>query len=86
MPYYIGDVIKDEGRLVARTPEQFQASGIDTRINTLVESIDPDRGLVYLADQEPVPYDILVLGTGMNPGRHPETGGRIHHRRPDDVH
>ena len=23
MPYYIGDVIKDEKRLIARTPEEF---------------------------------------------------------------
>ncbi len=66
MPYYIGDVIKDDHKLVARTPEQFQASGIETRINTSVETVDPDKGIVYLSDYSHVPYDILVLGTGMN--------------------
>lgn len=29
MPYYIGDVIQDEKKLIARTPEKFRESGID---------------------------------------------------------
>jgi len=65
MPYYIGDVIKDENKLVARTPEEFRQSGIDVRINTRVETVDPGRGQVHLADGAITPYDILVLGTGV---------------------
>src|SRR5512140_242241 len=67
MPYYIGDVIKDEKDLIARTPEKFRESGIDVRIETPVEEIEPDKRLVRLAGGEALPYDTLVLGTGTKP-------------------
>ncbi len=69
MPYYIGDVIKDEKHLIARTPEKFRESGIDVRIDTRVEEVDPAAGRVRLAGGEQLPYDILVLGTGAKPVR-----------------
>ena len=50
MPYYIGDVIKDYKRLVIRTPEDFQKTGIDVKIKTRVEDIDSQKGLVRLSD------------------------------------
>ena len=34
MPYYIGDVIRDDKRLIARTPEKFRETGIEVRLNT----------------------------------------------------
>jgi NAD(P)H-nitrite reductase len=64
MPYYIGDVIKDEKRLIARTPEKFRETGIEVRLNTLAEGANTDKGAVRLSDGTSVPYDILVLGTG----------------------
>jgi CoA-dependent NAD(P)H sulfur oxidoreductase len=67
MPYYIGDVIKDEQALIARTPEKFREDGIAVRTNTRVEEVDPARGLVRLAGGENLPYDILVLATGTEP-------------------
>jgi CoA-dependent NAD(P)H sulfur oxidoreductase len=67
MPYYIGDVIKDEKNLIARTPEKFRETGIDVRIDTRVEEIDPKEGRVRLAGGESLPYDIIVLGTGTTP-------------------
>ena len=67
MPYYIGDVIKDEKSLIARTPEKFRESGIDVRTDTPVEEIDPQKRLVRLAGGETLPYDVLVLGTGTKP-------------------
>jgi len=67
MPYYIGDVIKDEKRLIARTPEKFRETGVDVRIDTRVEEIDPQAKRVRLAGGETLPYDILVLGTGTKP-------------------
>jgi NADPH-dependent 2,4-dienoyl-CoA reductase/sulfur reductase-like enzyme len=67
MPYYIGDVIKEEGRLVARTPEKFREAGVDVRIDATVAEIDPGAGKVLLADGEGLPYDLLVLGTGTRP-------------------
>ncbi|MCX5832920.1 MAG: FAD-dependent oxidoreductase [Deltaproteobacteria bacterium] len=64
MPYYIGDVIKDYKRLVIRTPEEFQKTGIDARIKTTVEAIDPHKGMVHLLNGPSLPYDILVMATG----------------------
>jgi NADPH-dependent 2,4-dienoyl-CoA reductase/sulfur reductase-like enzyme len=64
MPYYIGDVIKDEKKLIARTPEKFRETGVDVRIDSRVEEIDGKAGDVRLTDGTKLPYDILVLGTG----------------------
>jgi NADPH-dependent 2,4-dienoyl-CoA reductase/sulfur reductase-like enzyme len=64
MPYYIGDVIKDEKRLVARTPEKFRETGVDVRLGVRAEEVDRDKKIVQLSDGTIVPYDILVLGTG----------------------
>ncbi len=64
MPYYIGDVIKDEKRLVARTPEKFAETGINVRLHTPVEEIDTGKAKVCLQNGEKLPYDTLVFGTG----------------------
>jgi NADPH-dependent 2,4-dienoyl-CoA reductase/sulfur reductase-like enzyme len=64
MPYYIGDVIKDEKRLIARTPEKFRETGVDVRLEVRAEEIDGDNKAVRLSDGTKVPYDTLVLGTG----------------------
>jgi len=64
MPYYIGDVIKEEKRLIARTPEKFRDTGIDVKLNTSAEGIDADKGIVRLSDGTAIPYDTLILGTG----------------------
>jgi len=67
MPYYIGDVIKDEKKLIARTPEKFRETGVDVRIDSRVEEIDGKAGEVRLTDGTRLPYDLLVLGTGTTP-------------------
>jgi NADPH-dependent 2,4-dienoyl-CoA reductase/sulfur reductase-like enzyme len=67
MPYYIGDVIKEEKKLIARTPEKFRETGIDVRIDTRAAEIDSQSGRVRLAGGEALPYDILVLATGVKP-------------------
>ena len=67
MPYYIGDVIKEDKRLIARTPEKFRETGVDVRIDSRVEEIDGKAGEVRLADGTRLPYDLLVLGTGTTP-------------------
>jgi NADPH-dependent 2,4-dienoyl-CoA reductase/sulfur reductase-like enzyme len=64
MPYYIGDVIKDYKRLVIRTPEEFGKTGIDVKIRTRVDGVDPVKGQVFLSDGSSLPYDILVMATG----------------------
>ena len=67
MPYYIGDVIKDDKKLIARTPEKFMETGINVRLNTRVDDIDGDEKVVRLSDGTLLAYDILVLGTGTMP-------------------
>jgi NADPH-dependent 2,4-dienoyl-CoA reductase/sulfur reductase-like enzyme len=64
MPYYIGDVIKDFKRLVIRTPEEFKKTGIDARIRTNVEAVDPGKSTVHLSNGSSIPYDVLVMATG----------------------
>jgi NADPH-dependent 2,4-dienoyl-CoA reductase/sulfur reductase-like enzyme len=64
MPYYIGDVIKDEKRMIARTPEQFAKTGVDVKLKTRVEEIDSEKGTVRLSTGETMPYDVLVMATG----------------------
>lgn len=64
MPYYIGDVIKDAKRLIARTPEKFRETGVDVRLNVSVEKVDDSNKLVHFSDGSSLPYDILVFGTG----------------------
>ncbi|HOO41409.1 MAG TPA: hypothetical protein PK653_08190, partial [Syntrophales bacterium] len=67
MPYYIGDVIRDENKLVARTPERFRDSGIEVLIRTPVERIDMKESAVQLAGGSTIDYDILAIGTGTIP-------------------
>src|SRR3989339_732638 len=67
MPYYIGDVIKDEAKLTARTPAKFRESGIEVIINTKVEQVDPVGQVVRLDSGASLPYDLLALGTGTVP-------------------
>jgi CoA-dependent NAD(P)H sulfur oxidoreductase len=63
-PYYIGDLIRDENRLIARTPERFAQDGIDVHLHTRVQTIDPGKGFVENADNRRYPYDFLVMATG----------------------
>jgi NADPH-dependent 2,4-dienoyl-CoA reductase/sulfur reductase-like enzyme len=64
MPYYIGDVITDQSKLVSRTPEKFREGGIDVRLHTQVTGIDSANGMVDLQDNTRIPYDYLVMATG----------------------
>lgn len=65
-PYYIGDIIKDANRLVARTPEKFRETGIDVRLNTEVVLVDLPAGIVETRDGQKIPYDFLTFATGTN--------------------
>ncbi len=67
MPYYIGDVIRDERNLVARTPERFRDDGIDVMIRTQVLRIDTQAAAVEMANGQTFNYDILAIGTGTMP-------------------
>jgi len=65
-PYYIGNIIKDENKLVARTPEEFRKRGVEVQLDTEVVNINPHANVVETKDGHKFPYDFLVIGTGTN--------------------
>lgn len=65
-PYFIGDIIKDANKLVARTPEKFLEGGINVHLNTEVVNIDSKNNVVETKDGRKFPYDFLVFATGTN--------------------
>ncbi|HQL01550.1 MAG TPA: FAD-dependent oxidoreductase, partial [Smithellaceae bacterium] len=64
MPYYIGDVIQEQSRLIARTPEKFRDGGIDVMLSSKVAGIDPAAGTVDLEGGRRLAYDYLMMATG----------------------
>ena len=75
IPYYVGDVVGDIDRLIARTPEEFRdRSAIEVRIGHEVTEIDLDRRVVRVRDlatgaETREGFDQLVLATGAVPKR-----------------
>ncbi len=79
IPYWIGGLVQDEAALVARTPEQHRAGGIDVRMRTEVVGIDLDRRVVRWRDLEAgtegdEPFDSLHYAAGSVPMRPPVPG------------
>lgn len=70
LPYHIGGVIPERGRLLVQTPESLNARfEIDVRVQTEVVSIDPQAQEVVARDlktglESREPYDALVLSPG----------------------
>jgi len=75
LPYYVGDVIQDEGKLLLASPELFRKRfNIDVRTKHEVVAIDRERRAVTLKNLESgveivEPYDALVLSPGAAPIR-----------------
>ncbi|MGY1693101.1 FAD-dependent oxidoreductase [Geodermatophilus sp. SYSU D01105] len=79
IPYWISDAVDSEADLVARTPEQHRAAGIDVRMRTEVVGIDLDRRVVAWRELDggregTEPFDELVYATGSVPMRPPVPG------------
>lgn len=70
LPYYVGDVIKDEEHLLVATPEMFRRRfNIDVRLRSEVVRIDREQQLIEVNDLEQGAiytehYDALVLSPG----------------------
>ncbi|MDE3250892.1 MAG: FAD-dependent oxidoreductase, partial [Bacteroidota bacterium] len=83
LPYYIGDTIKERDKLFVQTAASFSKRfNIDVRVNTLVNSIDPDSKTVVATDlinntRYELSYDKLVLSPGAEPLRPPLPGANL---------
>jgi NADPH-dependent 2,4-dienoyl-CoA reductase/sulfur reductase-like enzyme len=69
LPYLVGGFVTSPDSLVARTPEQHRARGIDVRTRHEVTAIDVDASSVSVRDldaglQSALHYDELLIGTG----------------------
>ncbi|RBY81722.1 flavoprotein oxidoreductase [Geodermatophilus sp. TF02-6] len=74
IPYWVGDVVGDRDRLIARTPREFAAQDVDVRTATRAEEVDLDAGTVRTSTGETFGYDRLVIATGGRPMRPPVPG------------
>lgn len=71
MPLVIAGVIDDSERLIAFSPERFEASrGVEVRVNTVVKSFDPHSGTLTFATDSmshktaTERFDKFILATG----------------------
>ena len=74
IPYWVGGDVSDRDQLIARSPEEHRARGIDLRMRTEVTELDVEGGRVRSRDLESgveawTSYDKLVIATGARPMR-----------------
>ncbi|NLU65826.1 FAD-dependent oxidoreductase [Streptomyces sp. HNM0574] len=77
IPYWIGGDVGSRDALIARSPEEHRARGIDLRLHTEVTAIDPERRRVRTgpasggaeAAGQWTDFDDLVIATGARPLR-----------------
>jgi NADPH-dependent 2,4-dienoyl-CoA reductase/sulfur reductase-like enzyme len=77
LPYYVGDLVHDADALIARTPQEFRASGIDVQLEHEVVAIDAHARVLRVrgpGGERSEPFDQLVIATGSVPVR-PELPG-----------
>ena len=76
LPYFVAGLVPSSERLVARSPEQHRANGIDVRTRHEVVAIDTSAQSVRVRDlttanERDESYDELVIATGSVPLRPP---------------
>jgi NADPH-dependent 2,4-dienoyl-CoA reductase/sulfur reductase-like enzyme len=69
IPYWVGGLVSDRDRLIARTPAEFAARDITVRTDTRAEEIDLSAGTVTVTGGERLTYGHLVVATGGRPAR-----------------
>ncbi|RDI65156.1 FAD-dependent oxidoreductase [Nocardia pseudobrasiliensis] len=79
IPYWVGGQVADRDDLIARTPEEHRARGIDLRLGAEVLEIDVPGTRVRVRDSADDTetwwdYDKLVIATGATPIRPPLPG------------
>lgn len=78
IPYWIAGDVKDHHDLVARTPAEHRARGIDVRTRTTAVAVDLDARTVTAQDEHgtetTLDFDHLLVATGAQPVRPPLPG------------
>ncbi len=80
LPYYVGNVIKEEKDLLVATPELFRKNfNIEVRVNSEVTAIDREKREIEVTERESgrvyrERYDALALSPGASPVRPPLPG------------
>lgn len=74
IPYWVGGQVRERDHLIARTPEEHRARGIDVRLRSEVVELDISGGRVRSRDlasgvETWTGYDQLVVATGARPIR-----------------
>ncbi|MEU1514628.1 FAD-dependent oxidoreductase [Streptomyces sp. NPDC005811] len=67
----------EEDRLGLRRPEDLAALGLDLRLGTAAHGLDVAERRVRLADGGVLPYDGLIVATGVRPRRLPGEGAHV---------
>jgi NADPH-dependent 2,4-dienoyl-CoA reductase/sulfur reductase-like enzyme len=67
----------DTDRLPLRTPDHLGGLGLDLRLGTAATGLDLGAREVRLADGSTVPYDGLIVATGVRPRRLPGAGAHV---------
>ncbi|MFD9114861.1 NAD(P)/FAD-dependent oxidoreductase [Streptomyces bottropensis] len=67
----------DTDRLALRTPAHLDGLDLDLRLGTAATGLDLERRRVRLAGGDAVPYDALVIATGVRPRRLPGAGAHV---------
>ena len=79
IPYWVGGEVGSVDDLIARTPAEHRANGIDLRMQSEAMAIDVDRREVEVRDHAEsttyrLGFDHLVIATGARPRRPDVTG------------
>jgi NADPH-dependent 2,4-dienoyl-CoA reductase/sulfur reductase-like enzyme len=70
IPYFVGGLVEDAGRLISRSAEEHRANGIDVRTRCEVVAIDLAARTLTVRDaagEHGEPFDQLVVATGAEP-------------------
>lgn len=82
LPYRISGRVGDRDKLVARTPEEFEDQGIETRVLHRVERVEPERLALLVRNLKTGQefrdhYDRLVVATGARAKMPPLAGADL---------